>query len=159
MTAPKPNISLQKKTAARMAALQCLYTLSFADIAPTPERQVELLKKRLTDNRDEQKLVVGMPIEPNYKFVLHLLEGVKIWRSEINMHINTNLTEGWTRDRLSPVLIAILQCAIFELFYDKDLLARIVIDEYCGLTSRFFEDGEVGFVHGILSKLAQEHEG
>lgn len=154
----KANPSLQKRSAARTAAIQCLYTRSFLETPPSAQRQVDQLKERLNGNREEQKLVVGLPIEPHYKMVQHLLEGVQQWQSEIDMHIDANLGKEWKRDRLSPVLIAILQSAIFELFFDKDINPRIVINEYTTLTGRFFSEGETDFVHGVLSTLAQQHE-
>ena len=152
------NPSLQKKTAARMAAVQCLYTLSVGEKQLSPAQQVAQLKKQLSGNIGEQKLQVGVPLEPNYKLLETILEGVDKWRADIDERVGRVLSKDWARERTGPLLIAILQCAIFELFFDKDISAKIVIDEYTRLTRSFFTDAEVDFVHGALSKLAQSHE-
>jgi N utilization substance protein B len=159
-TPAKPvNPSLQKKTAARTAAVQCIYTLSITGEKTTPAQQIAQLKNRLENNRDEQKLTVGVPLEPNYKLVETLLEGVAGRLADIDALVDGVLNAEWKRERMSPLLIAILQCSIYELCLGKEISAKIVIDEYTRLTRSFFADPEVNFVHGALSTLAQKHHG
>ncbi len=150
----KPNLSLQKKSAARLAAVQSLYTLAVTGETRTPLQLVTALKKQLENNRDEQKLLVGAPIEPNYKLVETLLEGVEQWRADIDARLDGALSKDWKRARTGPLLIAILQCGIFEMLFFKAISPKIVIDEYTRLARSFFTDSEAGFVHGVLSKLA-----
>lgn len=157
--APSPiNLSLQKKTAARVAAVQFVYERLISDAATAPEKQVASLKKRLKDNSDEQKLILGAKVEPNYPLVSAILEGTIKWQTEIDKRIDSCLSKDWKRERMSPILIAILQCAIFELFFYKDGKHKVLIDEYTRLTGRFFADSEVNFVNGVLKNLhAQFH--
>lgn len=153
----KPNPSLQKKTAARMAAVQCLYTLSITGETRTPQQLVAALKKQLANNAEEQKLVVGQAVEPNYAFVETLLQDIDTWRPDIDQRLDGVLKANWKRERMSPLLVAILQCAIAEMIFGKGVKATIVIDEYTRLTRRFFADAEADFVHGALHALAQQH--
>ena len=141
-----------------MAAVQCLYTLAVNDEKLSPTQQVNALKQQLSGNLNEQKLQVGVPLEPNYKLLEALLEGIEKWRDGIDDRVNRVLSKDWARERTSPLLIAILQCAVFEMFFDKDISPKIVIDEYTRLTRSFFTDAEVDFVHGALSSLAQKNE-
>jgi transcription antitermination factor NusB len=155
-TAPA-NPSLQKKSAARVAAVQCLYTQSFHERKQSPEKQVEILKARLKNNENEQKLVVGKSIEPNYKLVESLLAGIDENLDEVNHRLQGTISEKWSQERMSPVLVAILQCAIYELFFGKEISTKIVIDEYTKLSRMFFSDAEVDFVYGALSALVQRY--
>jgi len=155
MTAPNP--SLQKKTAARMAAVQCLYNNALNEETVSPAERIEALKARLKNNRDEQKLLAGIAVEPNYKLVETILSGIEKFSADINKRVDSALSAEWKRERMSPLLIAILECATFELFFDKDVNPKIIIDEYTRLTRSFFADSEVNFVHGALSKLATSH--
>jgi len=157
--APKHNPSLQKKTAARMAAVQCLYTLAVGGEKLSPAQQLVILKKQLLNNKTEQKLQVGVPLEPNYKLLQTLLEGIDKWHTDIDSRLDSTLSTEWKRERMSPLLVAILQCAIFEMFFDKEISAKIMVDEYTRLTRSFFAEAEVGFVHAALSKLAQKYHG
>ena len=155
---PKQNPSLQKKTAARVAAVQCLYTRSVNDKKLSASEQVKNLKQQLSGNQNEQKLQVGIPLEPNYALLESILTGVEEWQHHIDERIDRVLSNDWSRDRMSPLLIAILQCAVFELLFGKDMSAKVVISEYSNITRSFFTDAEVNFVHGALAKLAQTHE-
>jgi N utilization substance protein B len=149
--------SLRQKSAARMAAVQCLYTLAVGGESLSPAQQVQILKKQLVNNKTEQKLQVGESIEPNYKLVETILDGIEKRGVEINVRLNNTLNDSWKRERMSPLLLAILQCGIFELFFDKEVNQKIVIDEYTRLTRHFFADAEVDFVHAALSKLARQY--
>ncbi len=157
-TDKKPaNPSLQKKSAARIATVQCLYTQTFHDTVPSTAQQVDRLKNRLKHNEGEQKLVVGRAIEPNYKMVEDLLEGIANNIDEINTRLNSVLSSEWKRERMSPVLIAILQCGIYELFFGKEVKPNIIMDEYSRITRSFFSDAEVGFVYGAFATLNQQY--
>lgn len=149
----KSNPSLQKKSAARIAAVQCVYERLISDDPPTPAQQISNLKARLANNTDEQKLTLGVMLEPNYPLVSAILSGTIEWKNDIDKRIDGTLSKEWTRERMSPILIAILQCAIFELFFYKDTKHKILIDEYTSLTSRFFAEAEVNFVNGVLKNL------
>lgn len=157
MEARAPNLSLQKKTAARVSAVQCLYTSAVDGEKRPPARQVQLLKTQLAGNRDEQKIRVGAPVEPNYKLLETLLGGVEEWSAKIDARIAEILSAEWKRERMSPLLVAILQCAIFEMFFAREISPAIVIDEYSRLARSFFGEGEVNFVHAALSKLARKY--
>lgn len=150
------NPSLQRKSAARMAAAQCVYARIISDAPLSPHTQIAELKARLKDNKNEQKLTLGLPLEPNYPLATAIVEGTLQFADDIDARLNKSLSEEWSRERMSKLLIAILQCAIFELFFYKPAKQKIIIDEYTRLTSRFFSDAEVNFVHGVLQKLYGE---
>ena len=153
----KPNSSLQQKAAARMAAVQSLYTLAINGEKLSPAQQVIILKKALAGNTDEQKLRVGNKVEPNYKLMETILDGIEKRGLEINLRLDSTLNQEWKRERMSPLLLAILQCGIFELFFDKDVNQKIILDEYTRLSRHFFADAEVNFVHAALSKLVRQY--
>ena len=153
---PRPNPSLQKKSAARTAAVQCLYTQALQSKNTSPAKQVERLKKQLTGNKNEQTLQVGVPLEPNYKLLETLLEGVALRQNDIDERIARVLSKDWTPERMGPVLVAILQCAVYELFFGKEVKPKIIIDEYTRLTRSFCSNDEVDFVYGALSKLVEQ---
>jgi transcription antitermination factor NusB len=158
-TTKTTNPSLQKKSAARVAAVQCIYTRLMSDIMPTADRQMAALKKRLANNITEQKLVIGRALEPNYTLVEAILRGTLEHLTDIDARIDSVLSAEWKRERMSPVLIAVLQAAVFELFFHKDAAAKMIIDEYCQVTSRFFDEAEINFIHGALANLVQKIHG
>jgi N utilization substance protein B len=158
-TKKTPNLSLQKKTAARLVAVQCLYMQAATKEKTTPAEQVAQVKAQLINNKNEQKLMLGSPIEPNYSLLEALLTGAAQHEEEISKRLESVLDKGWKAGRMSPLLLAILQCGIFEIFFYKDTAANILIDEYTRLTRSFFADAEVDFTHGALKALAKKYHG
>ncbi|MDX2113064.1 MAG: transcription antitermination factor NusB [Alphaproteobacteria bacterium] len=151
------NLSLQKKSAARLVAVQCLYQMAVEGKKRSSDACVAAVKKQLANNKPEQKQILGSSIEPNYPLLLALLSGVEEWEEKIRERVDSAFGKDWKRERMSPVLLAILECATFELFFHKDGKPKVIIDEYTRLTRRFFDDAEVDFVYGALSALHQRY--
>ncbi|MEZ5692082.1 MAG: transcription antitermination factor NusB [Rickettsiales bacterium] len=147
------NQSLQKKRAARMAAVQCIYEKLAVSSDISPEVQIAELKKHVANNKDEQKLRFGVKLEPNYSLLKDILEGVVKWSGDIEKRIGMVISEKWGAERTSPILVSILRCAIFEMFFYKDTARKIIIDEYSGITGHFFARSEVNFINGALKEL------
>lgn len=155
MTQParKINPSLRRKSAARMAVVQCLYRQAITGDTTASDVQVERLKKQLANNKDEQKMLVGGPIEPDYTMLARLLEGCMRCKADVNAAIDAQLAGGWSRERMSVLMVALLQCSVFEMLYDKDLGHPIVVNEYTQLARHFFDQKDVDFVHAVLSRV------
>ena len=151
------NPSLQKKTAARMVAVQSLYQAAMTDDEIPAAKRVALLKAQLKNNRDEQKLLTGLAMEPDYAFLGKILVGLEQYHEEIDKRVEEVLSAKWKRERTSKIIIAILQCGVFELFFHKDVKPKIVVDEYTRLARSFFADAEVDFIYASLSKLVQKY--
>ncbi len=152
------NLSLQKKSAARVAAVQCLYKIAINKETLDPVKQVASLKVQLFKNPEEQKATIGAAVEPNYPLLEAILTGVKGHRKDIDKMISSVLSKEWKLARMSPVLVAILECATAELFFTKDTPLKIIQDEYSRLTRSFFGEAEVKFVFAALAALAESYE-
>lgn len=152
------NLSLQKKSAARVAAVQTLYKISVTKEKLDPVKQVAALRVQLFKNPEEQKITIGAAVEPNYALFESLLAGVKENVKQIDKMINSVLSKEWKRERMSPVLVAILQCATFELFFHKQTALKVIQDEYSRLARSFFSEAEVNFVYAVLAALNESYE-
>jgi transcription antitermination factor NusB len=152
------NLSLQKKSASRVAAAQILYTASVNKIALDPARHTAALKVQLFKNPEEQKAIIGAAVEPNYTLLEAILTAAKSKKKEIDKMIDSVLSKEWKRERMSPVLIAILQCATAELFFHKETPLKVIQDEYSRLTRSFFGEAEVKFVFAALAGMSESYE-
>lgn len=152
------NQSLQKKTAARMAAIQYFYRESITGDTQDAAAYCELLKTRLSGNKPEQKLQVGTANEPNYTLLQAIINGVNERRDDIHARIDGALNENWKRERMSRLLVALLEASVFEMCFYKEVKHGIITDEYTKLARSFFDDKEVNFVHGLLANLAKSYE-
>lgn len=153
-----PNPSLQKKSAARLAAVQLLYRCALNKEPLDSARLVAQWKEDLANNKSEQKLRGGAALEPNYPLLASILEGISRERTELEFRVNSVLTGGWSRERTGALLIAILECATYELFFGKEITPKIILSEYAHITRQFYGEAEVDFVFGALSSLTQRYE-
>ncbi len=151
------NPSLLKKSAARMVAVQFIYQAAMLGEMLSPDAQIKRVKAQLKDNASEQKLLTGSAMEPDYALLSKLLAGSVEWSSEIEKRLTETLNTKWKKERMSKLLVAILECAIFELFFSKEVKHGVIIDEYTRLARHFFEEDEVNFVYAALTTLAKKY--
>lgn len=60
-------------------------------------------------------------------------------------------------DKISKIDVAILRLAIYELFYEKSIPAKVVIDEAVELAKEYGGEGSPGFINGALGTVLQTH--
>lgn len=57
---------------------------------------------------------------------------------------------GWTKGRISKVVLSILRLALFEIAYMRDIPASVTINEAVELAKKYGGTGDSAFVNGIL---------
>jgi len=140
----------QRRTAARLAAVQALYEMEVADVA---------VDAVLLDNGGRQLPSVdngdnGRFAEPDGEFLAELVRGVTARRDDIDHHLTAALTGRLAVDRLEILLRAILRAGTFELLAMPDVPAKVVITEYLELAHAFFAGKEPPLVNAVLDRLA-----
>ncbi len=138
-----PNLSLQKKSAARLAAVQCLYQQAMSGRPPKAE---DYLSGRSW----------GKDTAPDAALLRKLLEGMAEHDAALNEQVEQLLTNDWKKERMSPLLLAVLKSALFELRFLQKLPAPVVINEYVTLAARFFDERETAFVNAALNAASHE---
>jgi N utilization substance protein B len=140
----------EKRSAARLAAVQALYQM---DLAATP----------LTDIFAEfESHWLGREIEgEEYKpaeaaFFRSIVEGVLREQRVLDPEIDRTLSGGWPLRRVEAILRAILRAGAFELRFRTDIPPRVVIAEYADVAHAFFDRDEVGMVNAVLDALARQ---
>ncbi len=145
------NMSLRRKSAARLALVQCLYEVAMnPDTALAPDQLARRYQEQWAHGQHLGD-VSKNEIEPDYKFLVKLLAGMRDAQELIQPVRVKLLDEAWNKDRLPPLMAAIFDAALFELHGGK-LGAKLVIDEYVRIATRFFEENEVNFVNGVLHR-------
>lgn len=66
------------------------------------------------------------------------------------------IAEDWRVERLDSMLRHILRAAAWELSYQPQAPAKVVVAEYVGLAHDFFDQREAGMANGMLNRLARE---
>lgn len=143
-------MSLDQRSAARLAVVQALY-------------QMEVAGKGLNEIFAEfESHWIGREIEgAQYKpaelaFFRDVLQGVLTDQVAIDRQIDRALSGGWPLQRLEAVMRAALRAGVYELRARKDVPARVVIKEYVDVAGAFFGPTESGMVNAVLDKIARE---
>lgn len=149
------NQSLRKRSAARLAAVQCLYQLQINQDQPF---YVDSLVKGYQDAWAHGEHLGDKPLadmEPDYRYLTKLLSGIRDGRELLIPIRERLLSEAWNKDRLPPVMEAIFDAALFEL-HGGSLGAKLVVDEYVRIAAKFFDEKEITFINGVLHGAAQQ---
>ncbi|MFO1242768.1 MAG: transcription antitermination factor NusB [Rickettsiales bacterium] len=139
-----PNPSLIKKSAARLAAVQCLYQSNFEDKTAN-----QLIVERMGLEEDDSNFV------PDAKLLRGIVTGTLEQKSAVEERLQTILGERWQHYLMKPLMRAVLLAATYELIYHPQLKPAIILNEYVGVASEFFDETETGFVNGALQQIAK----
>ncbi len=146
-----------RRSAARLAAVQALYEMDLADAGPDAVLE-EFLQKRWrqgwedADPDDRSDTMVA----PDNTWLGELVHGVASQKEELDGLIGLALSGKWTVKRLEALLRVILRAGAFELKSKPNVPANVVISEYLDVAHAFFEDNETSLVNGVLDHLARE---
>lgn len=121
------------RRSAREAALQILFQKDFNQGSPAP---CALIKA-----------------DTNTDFSKRLVEGVVQYRATINETIQKK-AEHWTIERMASVDLNVLRIAIFEMLYEKETPAKVIIDEAIEIAKKYGNENSGAFVNGILDAVA-----
>ena len=87
------------------------------------------------------------------EYTARLVRGVGEHRSEIDDLLGRHV-EGWTLQRLGVLERAILRLAAYELLWEQEVPAAVVIDEAVESAKRFCSDEAGSLVNGVLGGVA-----
>ena len=116
-----------------------------------------LFQLGFADNEEEAKRIffeeAEMELTQSEKdFILKTVMGVRENTEKIDEFINS-VAKKWDTKRMANVDLAILRLAVYELKFDTETPASVVINEAVELAKEYSSDGSPSFVNGILGKL------
>lgn len=140
----------EKRSAARLAAVQALY-------------QMEIATKGLNEVFAEfESHWMGREIEGDQykpaesKLFRLLVNGVLHEQIPIDRKVDQLLADGWPLKRIEAIMRAVLRAGAYEIMFRPDTPIRVAISEYVDIASAFLERDEVGMINAVLDRLAKE---
>jgi N utilization substance protein B len=141
---PAPN----RKSLARLAAVQALYQVELAGEAPERVKR-EFIEHRLGEEIDGLRMSTI-----DRSLFSALVEGAAREAGDLDDMLTAVLPEDWPVERLERLLRIILRAGAHELCARPDTPARVIIKEYVDLAHAFFEGKEPGMANAILDRLS-----
>jgi transcription antitermination protein NusB len=141
--------SVNKRGAARLAAVQALYQM---DVAGTGvlETAAEYENFRLGKEIDGEQYLAA-----DAQWFRAILAGVVEHQTRIDPLVHGALLHGWPLSRLDSTLRAILRAGAWELLHRPDVPAAVIITEYVEIASAFFAEDEPRIVNAVLDRIAK----
>ncbi len=137
---------LDRRTQARIAAVQALYQLGATDAAPDDVVD-EFLAHRMHE--------AGPASAADRALFAEIVHGACGDRAALNRIIDGSLSDDWALERMDRVLVALLNAGAWELLGRSGTPARVIIAEYVDVARVFFDRREPAFVNGVLDRLAR----
>jgi transcription antitermination protein NusB len=139
----------EKRSAARLAAVQALY-------------QMEIAGAGIVDVLAEfESHWIGQEVEGDqYKpaeeaFFRDIVGGVVREQRKLDPMVDQALSEGWPLKRVDAILRAILRAGVYEITQRLDIPPRVSISEYVDVAHAFLDRDEAGMVNAVLDKIAR----
>ncbi len=85
-------------------------------------------------------------------FVWRLVQQIAAHKQKLDSHIN-NYAKEWPVERLTIIDRTILRIALFEMLYEKDIPAKVAINEAVELAKDFSGSSSQKFVSGVLGAI------
>ena len=132
---------------ARTIAMQTLFSWDFND-----KKEPDLYKLI------EQNFKQFAPKFNDHGFVKSIISGVITNQAEIDKYITKYATE-WPLDQITIVDRNILRIGVFELLFDKDIPAKVAINEAIEIAKTFGGESSGKFVNGVLGAIYKDVAG
>jgi len=155
----RPNATAQRRSSARLAAVQGLYEIELNGV--TVDRVLAdfldhgIGAKTLLSQGEYEPEVEAELGEPDKVLFAAILRGVTARQDDFDTMIGHALSGDWTVERLEAVLRATLRAGAFELATRSDIPPRVAISEYVDVAKAFFSGPEAGLVNAVLDRIAK----
>lgn len=145
---PKASTPAQK-SAARMAAVQALYTIDYTGNAAGATVQDFLQRKMPVD--------VDAPVPEDFDNELFksVVDGTLARQADIDGMVSGSLDAKWPLERLEKIIKAILRAGVGELLTQPQNDTAIIINDYVNVAHGFFAGKEPALVNAVLDKVSK----
>lgn len=112
-------------------------------------------KEKNMDNLVEQNFRQFAPKFNDHGFVKAIIKGVVENEAEIDRYIIKYATE-WPLDQITIVDRNVLRIGVYELIFDKDIPAKVAINEAIEIAKTFGGESSGKFVNGVLGAIYKD---
>ncbi|MBN1272162.1 MAG: transcription antitermination factor NusB [Candidatus Aminicenantes bacterium] len=126
---------------AREYALQILFQFEFDEYADERKEKTFWRDRRASHDVKE--------------YSRRLTSGVQSYKEEIDSFISS-VSVNWRLSRMAIVDRNILRIAVFELLYEKETAAAVVINEAIEIAKKFGSEEAPSFINGVLDAVVKK---
>jgi transcription termination factor NusB len=148
-----PRLSLMRKRASRLAAVQAIYSESLIETSKLPAMLAAQMLQSWADSRDNNTDDLPHSIQPEAALLNKLIEAAQAHHTAIDAAIDALILPGWSKARTSLPLLSVLRvCAAEAIAYPARGRA-ILIEEYTEVAAQLVTDEELTYAHKAFNLL------
>ncbi len=137
---------------AREYAVQFLFSMDF--------NMGENMDEALEVFFDSEEMNEGRKLSDTLKkndlaFAETIIRGCVSNLDEVDGLIRAN-SQGWTKERIAKVDLAILRLALFEILHMNDIPDSVAVNEAVELAKKYSTEESGSFINGILGKILRD---
>ena len=140
----------------RILAFQALYSWDVSKTSLEDLLTFSWLQKDSESTQSEEETQISASEQPEKIFAGLIISGTIQNIQAIDDLIKAHLSASWTFERINKVTLAILRTSIYELKYQTDSQAKVVIDEAVNFAKEFDTDDSYKFINAVLDKISKE---
>ncbi|MCE9499567.1 MAG: transcription antitermination factor NusB [Leptospira sp.] len=125
----------------RVLALQSLYQLDLVKPSLSEVLSFDWYDKKIDESEKEMATSLIMGVVENWETIDNIIK---------------EYSRNWEFSRISVVNRCILRLSIYSLSNQKEIPARVVINEALELTREFEREESVSFINGILDAILKD---
>lgn len=141
----------------RECIFKILFKVEFNDIDDIREQMeytlLQVIEPEDYDEDKEQKPLLPMS-EPDYIYITDKVYDIINKLPEID-EILTDISEGWSIERMGKTEVSILRLAVYEIKHDDNIPESVAINEAVELSKIYCQDNARSFINGILAKVVK----
>ena len=108
---------------------------------------------KYTANEVEAKTVAMLDLKVLSAYSKELIEGVIEKRDELKGELARYLKKNWRINRINQISLAILEVALYEIKYSKEIEPKAAVNEALNLCDEFADPKDKPFINGMLANF------
>lgn len=148
-----PRLSLMRKRAARLAAVQAMYSEALIEKTTLPALLANQLLQSWADSRSNDTDDLPHNIQPEASLLNRLIDAAQKNNAQIQKAIDAIILPGWSRARMSLPLLCVLQVCAAEALLNAKRDRAMLVDEYTQVGAQLVTDEELDYAHKAFNLL------
>ncbi len=156
MTTTTPRLSLMRKRASRLAAVQAMYSEALIEKSTLPGLLANQLLQSWADSRTHDTDDLPHGTQPEAALLNKLIASAQENHAAIAAAIEQHILPNWTRGRMSLPLLSVLQVFAAEAIASPTRSRAVLIEEYTEVAAQLVTDEELSYAHKIFNLLLDQ---
>ena len=139
---------------AREIAVHLIYAAQLSGESADAVLETRLAEENYACLAEENDAYTEAPGKKQRAYIIEAVKGVEAHREELEGYL-AQYAVGWNVSRISRLARAIMELAMYEILYRKDVPQNVAVHEALLLAQKYEEPETASFVNGVLGSFVR----